>query len=176
LAQPFAVAIDNMRNILYISDSANNRIRAVQLSTNIITTVAGTGTPGFNGDNYNQNTASMLTPRGLVVDEANNYLYFVDKGNYRIRKIDFNANIITTFVGTGVSGYSGDGGPAVNAQMMSPLGLLYDSIDQILYFSDDTANLVRAVDCVTGNVTAVAGGGANGILTNVQATNTTINS
>jgi sugar lactone lactonase YvrE len=157
-----------------VCDKINSRIRAVHLSTNIITTVAGTGKAGYNGDNIDPKTAQLNTPTSLVVDEANNYLYFADQGNYRIRKIDINANIITTFVGSGVYGFSGDGGPAINARIIQPFTLLYDSIDQVLYFADADANRVRAVDCVTGNITIVAGGGMNGLLTNVPATNTTL--
>ena len=119
LAPPAGVAVDGAGN-LYIADRGNHRIRKVD-STGTITTVAGTGERGFGGDGGPAEQARLDSPHGVAVDSAGN-LYIVDRGNHRIRKVD-SAGVITTVAGTGERDFSGDGGPAVEAELYYPLGV-----------------------------------------------------
>lgn len=113
LSRPMDLAFDAIGN-LYISELGNGTIRKVNTS-GIITTIAGTGHSGYNGDGGPATNAQLYDPLGLVFDIAGN-LYFSDNGNARVRKIN-TLGIITTIVGTGIPGYSGDGGPASIAQI-----------------------------------------------------------
>jgi DNA-binding beta-propeller fold protein YncE len=109
------IAIDHAGN-LYLSDTDNHRIRKIA-PNGIITTLAGTGVPGFSGDNGPAASAQLKLPYGLAVDIAGN-LYVADLGNNRVRRIVPDGTI-TTFAATGEKGSAGDGGPAVHAQLMT---------------------------------------------------------
>jgi uncharacterized protein (TIGR03437 family) len=135
LSSPNDVAIDAQGN-LYISDSGNYRIRKVD-TKGIITTIAGTGTSGYSGDG-GPATKAQITSSAIALDAAGN-LYIA--GSNCIRMVDA-AGIITTVVGTGVAGYSGDGGPAASAQLYSPGGLAVDGAGN-LYISDSGNNAIR---------------------------------
>jgi DNA-binding beta-propeller fold protein YncE len=125
------------------------------------TVVAGTGTCGFSGDGGRAASAELNDPSGIVFD-ANGNLYLADAGNHRIRRVDKNG-IITTVAGTGVAGYSGDGGPATKAQLTYPLGLAISS-GGLIYVADPNADptttpaRVRAFRISDGTITTVAGG------------------
>ena len=158
LALPGGVAVDAAGNV-YISDRANQRIRKVD-ATGIITTLAGTGTAGFSGD-HGPATAAMLSgPRGLAVT-PDGYLVFADTSNNRIRSVD-PAGMIRTEVGTGVSGFFGDGGPVGSAQFRSPYAVVIDISGTGGYIADRSNYRIRKVDGATGIVTTVAGNGTNG--------------
>lgn len=150
---PQGVTLDVAGN-LYIADGGNNAIRKV--SNGVITTVAGNGTAGFSGDNGPATSGQLSTPFGVAVDSAGN-LYIADRDNYRIRKV-LNG-IISTVAGNGVSGYSGDNGPAASAQMSDPQGLAVDSAGS-LYVADEGNNCIRKIS--NGVITTVAGNGAPG--------------
>ncbi|EFC35195.1 predicted protein [Naegleria gruberi] len=98
---------------VYMADIQNHRVRKI-LKDGTIVTIAGTGEEGFSGDDDPAINAQLSHPCGVFVSLTNE-VYISDFGNYRIRKILRNGNIVT-IVGTGVKGYSGDGGPAINAQ------------------------------------------------------------
>src|SRR5437763_1283678 len=104
LSTPIAIAADSAGN-LYVSDTANNRVRKISGTT--LVTVAGTGFQGFSGDNGPATSASLNFPVGVVLDGAGN-LFIYDSNNNRIRKVT--AGTITTVAGNGNSGFSGDGG------------------------------------------------------------------
>ena len=145
-----------VRGAVYIADRDNHRIRRVDGAGTIIT-VAGTGESGFGGDGGPAVEAQLVEPRGVAVDEADN-LYIADSWNHRVRRVD-GAGIITTVAGTGVSGYSGDGGPAVEAQLAEPRGVAVDRWGN-LYIADTGNHRIRRVDA-SGTITTVAGiGGA----------------
>src|SRR5262249_49243805 len=147
---------------LVIADTFNNRVRAVDLSTGVITTVAGTGAFGFGGNGGAATAAMLKDPAGVVVDSAGN-LYIGDSDNEVVRKVDASTGVITTIAGTPqTAGYSGDGGPATAATLFTPWGLALDSTGTHLFIADRDNNAIRAVDLSTGVITTVAGNGSFG--------------
>ena len=158
LDHPAGTAVDAAGN-LYIADGANQRIRKVAAGTGIITTAAGNGSAGYSGDGGPATSAEVQDPAGMVFDSAGN-LYIVDQGNQRVRELS-TTGIITTYAGNGTAGYSGDGGPAIDAELNSPTRLAIDSANN-LYIADDQNNRVRKVDAQTGGIATVAGNGTLG--------------
>ena len=153
---PYDVAVDSSGN-LYITDRNNHRIRKVD-STGTITTIAGTGKDGFSGDGGPASQAQLNFPTGVAVDGEGN-LYIADAPNDRIRKVD-SIGTITTIAGTGEQGFSGDGGPASQAQLDHPRAVAVDG-EGNLYIADRNNNRIRKVDS-TGTITTIAGGGGFG--------------
>ncbi len=154
---PSAVALDAAGN-LYIADTGNNRIRKVNFATNVITTVAGSGGTTYSGDGLPATDAALNAPRGLAFDAAGN-LYIADSGNQAVRMVSAATQIISTFAGTGVLGFSGDGGQATKAQLNYPLGVALDSAGN-LYIADSQNFRIRKV--VSGTITTIAGTGQPG--------------
>jgi sugar lactone lactonase YvrE len=157
LWNPTAVAVDGAGN-LYIADTYNNRIRRVDGSTQIITTVAGSGTAGYLGDGSNAQLAEINMPIGLALDRDGD-IALVDAANV-VRWIDHSTQKITTIAGGGNNPGNdslGDGGIATGATLTSPMGLAFDATGSRLFISDSMDGLVREVDLVTGNITVVAG-------------------
>ena len=160
LHAPSGVVLDGAGN-LYIADTSHNRIRKVD-SSGVITTFAGTGQPGFSGDRGPAVQARLSSPTGVAVDGSGN-VYIADTGlNSRIRKVDA-AGTITTFAGTGMEGYRGDGGPAVQAQLHYPSGVAADAAGNV-YIADTGHGRVRKVDAA-GIITTIAGPGKYGSVT-----------
>ncbi len=155
LNHPRGLAIDSSGNV-YISDVDNRRIRRVSAS-GMIETIAGSGIAGSAGDGGQAVNASLSDVTGLALDPAGN-LYIADAGNRRIRKVT-PAGIISTFAGTGVEGFSGDGGPAANAQLNRPTSVLYSA--GTLYIADSSNQRIRRVDS-NGTITTFAGNGLKG--------------
>ena len=155
LNRPSFVTCDDNGN-LYVSDTENNVVRLIRSSK--IFTVAGSGRSGYRGDGGPATEALLSNPAGLCVDGAGN-LYVSDTDNHVVRKIDTNG-IITTFAGTGQSGYSGDGGPAAEAKLHNPSGLAVDSVGN-LYVADSANHVIRVVD-TSGTIGTIAGTGQSG--------------
>ena len=130
----------------------------VENSAILIETVAGDGNWGYNGDGGPATEAAIWTPRGISVDAMGN-IYFVDRDNYRIRKID-NSGTITTVAGNGTTVYGGDGGPAVEQGLFCPEGVAIDSSGNI-FIADMYNHCIRKVD-TSGIITTVAGNGTYG--------------
>lgn len=151
-SDPYGVAVDAAGNV-YITDSI--AVRKVA-PTGIISTVAGRGSSTAEG--VPATSASLLGVRGVAVTPTG-VLYLVESGRHRVRKISPNG-VITTVAGTGVSGFSGDGGSATAAQLASPDGLALDRAGN-LYIADTINNRVRKIN-VEGRITTVAGTGAIG--------------
>ena len=141
LNNPQGLAVDVLGN-LYIADQGNQRVRQVT-PAGIISTVAGTGTAGFSGDNIPAAGAELNSPQGLAVDAAGN-LYIADSLNFRIRRVVL-GGAITTVAGTGVAGNTGDGGPATSATLTQPSGLALDAFGN-LYVSDSGVSVVRMIN------------------------------
>jgi sugar lactone lactonase YvrE len=157
---PTGVVEDAAGNI-YISDSNNQRIRRIDGQSGLISTVAGTGTPGYSGDGGPATQAMISAPAGLLIDGAGN-IYFADTGNNIIRRIDGFSGIITTVAGTPkIHGYSGDNGPATSAILNLPQGLTFDGAGN-LYIADTSNNVIRMVAAGTQTITTIAGTGAAG--------------
>jgi hypothetical protein len=126
------ISLHHLGNI-YIADQSNHRIRKVTVSTGIISTIAGTGTSSYSGDNGAATSAALNYPCGVVLDAAGN-VYIADSYNHRIRKVTISTGIITTFAGTGTSSYGGDNGPATSATLYRPIGIALDSAGTPRYF------------------------------------------
>jgi sugar lactone lactonase YvrE len=140
---------------IYIADSGNHRIRKVTAGN--ITTVAGDGTAEYSGDGGSAVSASLNVPLGVHVTTGGE-IYIADSGNHCIRKVDADGDI-TTVAGTGGSmGYSGDGGPAIDAQLNLPKDVTTDSAGNI-YIADMDNHRIRKVTISTGIITTVAGDG-----------------
>jgi sugar lactone lactonase YvrE len=156
LNSPFGVAIDLVGN-LYIADPNNDRIRKVT-AAGVINTVAGNGIFGFSGDGGPATSARLGSPPGVAVDSEGN-LYIADQFNHCIRKVT-PAAVISTVVGNGSAGFSGDGGPATSAKLNAPSGVAVDSAGN-LYIADRGNYRVRRV-MASGVISTVAGNGTVG--------------
>lgn len=160
LNNPYGVAVDASGNV-YIADNGNHRIRKVNYTTGIITTIAGTGTGGYlPADDGGPATAAQLqNPRGITIDPSGNVV-FSDYGNNRIRKINQATGIITTIAGIGgIPTYvaTDDGGPATAAHLGYAWGVAYDASGN-LYIADNQNCRVRKVS-PSGIITSIAGTG-----------------
>jgi len=153
LNKPEGVCVDGWGNI-YIGDTENHRIRKVSLSGNI-STVAGTGSGGYDGDGGLAINAKLKKPNGVFVDSSGS-IFIADTDNHCIRKVDGVTGNITTVAGTGSSGKTGDGGPATNAKLNKPRGVFVDTSGDI-YIADTENCSIRKVDVSTGNISRVAG-------------------
>jgi trimeric autotransporter adhesin len=155
---PQDVLVDSNGNIL-ISDSGSGRIRRID-DTNVITTIAGTGAITSNGDNSLAIAAGLNVPTSTAIDSAGN-IFIADSRGDRVRKIDARTGIITSAIGTGVNGFSGDNGQANNARLSFPIGVAIDSFDN-LYIADSGNSRIRKVNLKTNIITTVAGSSRSG--------------
>ncbi len=153
------VAVDGFGN-LYIADMYNNRVRMVNASTGVISTVAGNGTQGYSGDGGAATSAELNWPSAVVLDSSGN-LYIADSNNNRIRVVNASTGVISTVAGNGTQGYSGDGGAATSAEFNTPDGLALDSGGNI-YIADLFNDCIRMVNASTGVISTVAGNGTPG--------------
>ena len=157
LWSPSGVATDGAGN-LYIADSFNHRIRKVD-AAGLISTVAGSGTSGFSGDSGPARQAQFYLPFSVAADSLGN-LYIADSENNRIRRVDAATGIVDTVAGNGTSGFGGDDGPALQAQLAQPYGVALDSSGN-LYIADSDNDRIRKVDAA-GLISTVAGNGTSG--------------
>jgi len=147
------VALDGQGR-LYFSDPGNHRVRRIDLANGIVTAYAGTGTPGFAGDNGPAAAASLNQPIGLAADSAGN-LYIADSGNSRIRRVDAASGIITTVAGNGTFAFSGDGGAATAASLNRPYGVRAAASGEI-FIADFLNGRIRRIG-PDGRISTVAG-------------------
>jgi sugar lactone lactonase YvrE len=152
----YATAVDTSGNI-YFADTVNQRIRKIAPGGEV-TTVAGTGIEGSSGVGGPGAAAQLSFPRGVATDPAGN-VYISDSGNFRVLRLSADGTL-TAFAGNGSRGYSGDGGPAVDAQLRMPRGLAADARGNV-YIADSWNFRLRKVDS-NGVITTVAGTGTNG--------------
>jgi sugar lactone lactonase YvrE len=167
LNTPTGVAED-LVGTLYVADTANNRVRKIVMPTaihsDVITTIAGTGTKGFRGDESLATSAELNNPSGLAVDSHGN-VFIADTGNNRIRKMNAEG-IISTFAGTGACRKHGEherlgnGGPATSASLCGPTGIALDRFGD-LFIADTGHDVVREVQ-PNGTIVGFAGTGNRG--------------
>ncbi len=157
---PQGVCVDAAGN-LYIADSFNYRVRKVTLTTGLISTIAGTGTAGYNGDGIVGTAAQLFAPVAVAVDPAGN-VYIADRDNARVRRVDQATGIITTVAGTGAFGYNGDGIAATTASLSQPTGVTLDLSGNLL-IADRGNGRIRKVDAATGVISTFVMGDANSI-------------
>jgi DNA-binding beta-propeller fold protein YncE len=124
------------------------------------TSIAGTGVAGYSGDGGAATSAQLNKPYGLAVDTSGN-IYIADSDNARIRKISAATGTISTVVGTGINGYSGDGGPATSAKISSVKGVAVDAAGN-LYIPEYGYGKLRKVAAATGVITTIVGTNIDG--------------
>jgi hypothetical protein len=147
----YDVAVDKKGNV-FLADAFYNKIRKID-KNGIITTFAGTGVAGYNGDGIAATSAMLNSPHAVKVDDTGN-VYIGDRYNFRLRKVD-TFGVISTICGTGGCGFSGDGGPAITAQTNGLMAIALDTSGNI-FFSDTVR--IRKIG-VDGTITTVAGNG-----------------
>ena len=157
------IAADNAGN-LYIAEPGGQRVRKVAVNTGTITTVAGNGNLGYAGDGGAATSAELDYPEGVATDTAGN-LYIADTFNNVIRKVNAASGIISTVAGNKSAGlgynggYTGDGGPAISAQLSNPQALTVDKAGN-LYIADSGNQVIREVSAGNGIITTIAGNGS----------------
>jgi hypothetical protein len=155
LNSPTDVEVDAAGNI-YIADQQGQRVRLVLASTGVISTIAGTGVPGFSGDGGAATSAQLWLPTSLALDQASGALYIADENNHRIRRLQ--GGIITTFAGNGVAASAGDGGLPTDASLNLPSGIARTT-GGTLYVAEQGGHRVRMI---TGTITTAVGTGTRG--------------
>ena len=156
LNEPAALALSD-EGVLYIADQSNNRVRAVDLTTGVVCTVAGTGTAAYNGDGVIATETGLAGPSGLAL-ASDGTLFIADSFNGRIRAVDPLTGLIRTVVGDGGEyRYQGPDEPP-SSSLSRPSGITLDE-EGNLFFTDSDNHLVRRWDRITGRIERVAGVG-----------------
>ncbi len=163
-SDPMGMALDATRQKLYVADTFNSVVEQIDLGQNGSAPTSGTifagqwGSPGYEGDGQAPTSARLSYPTGIAVDPAGN-VFIADTYNGVVREVT-NHKIVTV-AGTGLLGYSGDGGPATQAGLYFPYGLALDSANPPnLYISDSFDHRIRRVDGTSHIITTAAGDGA----------------
>ena len=154
--QPFGVEFGPDR-ALYICEVGNHRVLRLDSDSGNITTVAGTGHKGYSGDGGAATQAQLNEPYEVRFDSHGN-MYFVEMKNHVVRRVDAKTGKISTVAGTGKEGFSGDGGPAIEATFSQPHSIALDG-DRFLYVADIGNHRIRRVDLKNGLVDTIAGNG-----------------
>jgi sugar lactone lactonase YvrE len=170
LNAPAGVAVDPAGNV-YISDTGNNKVRIVTASNGNISTVAGTGTAGYTGDQSVPAAATLNGPTQLAWGSTG-VLYVADTGNSAIRAIAPGESLITTVAGSANPGFGGDAGPGQAAQLQNPHGVAVDTAGNV-YIADTGNNRVRELS--EGDITTLAGQQGGGYIGDGLATATELN-
>jgi len=145
---------------LYWADFGSNRVMRLDLRTKRVAVIAGTGEKGHAGDGGPAAKALLSTPHEVRFDAAGN-MFIAERDTHVVRYIDMKSGVISTVAGTGIRGYSGDGGPAAAAQLAQPHSIALDRDDN-LYICDILNNRIRRRDPKTGIITTFAGTGEKG--------------
>jgi sugar lactone lactonase YvrE len=155
-SNPFAIAMD-ASGTMYIVEHGAQRIRKVEATTGKVTTIAGTGTAGYNSDGIAATSAQLNWPRGIALDKDGN-IFIADVGNARVRKVDAASGLISTYAGGGIT--NGNGITATAATLSEPYDVALDK-DGNLYIAERMASRIRKVDGETHLISTIAGTGAN---------------
>ena len=153
---PFGLVI-GPDGALYWADFGSNRVLRLDLRTKIISIIAGSGTKGHSGDGGPAKAAQLSAPHEVRFDSKGN-IYVAERDSHVVRYIDMKSGMISTAAGTGVSGFSGDGGPANQAQLAQPHSIALDKADNV-YICDIVNNRVRRIDAKTAMISTFAGTG-----------------
>jgi DNA-binding beta-propeller fold protein YncE len=156
VSNPYGLVIGPDR-ALYFCDLDNQRIRRLDFKTRRTTTVAGNGLKAYRGDGGPAGDASLNMPHEVQFDSARN-LYIAERDNHVVRKVDAKTGVISTFAGTGVPGFSGDGGPATQAQLRQPHSIAVDPKGRLL-ICDIGNHRIRQVDLSSGAIETYGGTG-----------------
>jgi len=160
LNMPHEVVFDRQDNI-YIAERDSHVVRRIAAGTAVVSTIAGTGTPGFSGDGGPANQAQLRQPHSIVVD-ADNGLLICDIGNQRIRRVDLATGVIATWAGTGAAQPTPDGAPRTGTPLQGPRTFAF-APDGTLYLALREGNAVLKLDRASDTWTRIAGaGGRNG--------------
>jgi sugar lactone lactonase YvrE len=153
---PYGLVIGPGR-ALYFCDLDNQRIRRLDLETRRTTVIAGNGQKGYAGDGGSAIAAALNMPHEIQFDSAGN-MYIAERDNHVVRKVEAKTGTISTFAGTGVAGFSGDGGPAAQAQLRQPHSIAVDPSGRLLV-CDIGNHRIRQVDFATGVIETYGGTG-----------------
>nr|CAG4717464.1 unnamed protein product [Naegleria fowleri] len=153
--QSSSVFVSEHTNDVYIADTGNHRIRKISATTGIVTTIAGTGVAGYNGDNILATSAMMNSPNSLYVTSSGE-VFFADTNNHRIRKIFTNGTIVT-IAGNGMAGFSdGTNSLAIQAQLDTPMGIYVSENSGDVFICDTNNHRIRMVNSF-GVISTIAG-------------------
>jgi DNA-binding beta-propeller fold protein YncE len=156
---PFGLVI-GPDGALYWAEFGSHRVLRLDLRTRTISVVAGNGTKGHSGDGGPAKSAQLSAPHEVRFDSKGN-IYVAERDSHVVRYVDMKSGLISTVAGTGTSGYSGDGGPANQAQLAQPHSIALDKSDNV-YICDIANHRVRRIDAKTGVITTFAGTGEAG--------------
>ena len=159
LNEPYEVRFDSRGHMLFV-EMKNQVVRKVDLKTGLISTVAGSGQPGFSGDGGPATQARLAQPHSIQLDSQDN-LYICDIGNHRIRRVDATSGVISTFAGTGAKSLPPDGARFATAPLHGPRALDFDRQGN-LWLALREGNAVYKLDLQAGTLQHVAGTGAQG--------------
>jgi sugar lactone lactonase YvrE len=157
---PGGIVFDRDGNV-YFSESGVHRVRRIERKTGLLTTVAGTGQPGFSGDGGPATSAKLREPGDLAFDKAGN-LHISDLGNNRIRRVDRKSGVIETFAGTGRPIFTKDGSGARETPIGRHSGIVFDTAGNLLVV-DNYAGRILRIDAKTGLVSTVVGNGTTAL-------------
>ena len=156
IANPYGLVI-GPDGALYFCEIANHRVRRLDLKTNKLSTVAGSGNKGYSGDGGPALKADLNEPYEVRFDKQGN-MYFVEMQNHLVRRVDGKTGVISTLAGTGQPGFSGDGGPAAKAQFDRPHSIELDRQGS-LYVADISNHRIRRIDLAKGTIETFGGTG-----------------
>ena len=158
--EPYGVVLDAQGNLFFV-DRLNRRIRRVDAGTGLIRTIAGNGLDKYSGDGGPADRAGLVEPNGVSLDPQGRILYIADVAGHRIRRVDLESGLISTFAGTGRPRHEGDGGPAAEASIWGARAVEVGG-DGTVYILEREGNRLRAVDPRTSVISTLAGTGAKG--------------
>jgi sugar lactone lactonase YvrE len=158
--QPHSIAFDE-RGDLLVCDIGNGRVRRIDMRSGTIDTLSGTGARGPTPDDAPLAGTPLRGPRSLDTDDEGNAYLVLREGN-AVFRLDLRAGRLHRIAGTGETGYSGDGGPALLANFNGPKGIAYSSADRSLYIVDTENHVIRRMSLETGILETVLGTGERG--------------
>src|SRR5579883_1033480 len=159
LNQPYEIRFDRAGN-MYFAEMPNHVVRRVDAKTKIISTLAGTGQPGFSGDGGPADKAQLRQPHSIAIDPAGAFLYIADIGNHRIRRVDLKSDLIETFAGTGERKPTPDGASLDGTPLNGPRAMAVDARGD-MYLVLREGNAVYRIDMRARTIHHIAGTGAN---------------